>query len=96
MIYHITTADDWESQAHGTAFVPSDYHKEGFTHCCTEEQIAGVITRYFKGRTGLVVLHLDESRLNAEMKFEISTGDEKFPHVYGAINRQAIIKVTSV
>lgn len=93
MIYHITTAFDWESQRHKSGFIPVDFHKEGFIHCCTEDQLAGVKERYFKGKVGLVLLSLDESKLRAELKYEISTNDEKFPHLYGAINRDAIIDV---
>ncbi|GHN01236.1 hypothetical protein WSM22_27250 [Cytophagales bacterium WSM2-2] len=93
MIYHITTSQDWESQKDKPDFLPADYHKEGFIHCCTSEQLAGVMERYFKGKTGLALLHLDESKLKAELKFEASTNDEEFPHLYGAINREAIIAV---
>jgi uncharacterized protein (DUF952 family) len=93
MIYHLTTVLDWESQKEEPDFTPVDFHKEGFIHCCTEAQLAGVIERYFKGKPGLVLLHLDERKLKAELKFEISTNHERFPHLYGAINREAIIAV---
>jgi len=73
-----------------------DYHKEGFIHCYTDKQLTGVMERYFKGKTGLVLLQLDESRLTAELKFEISTNDEMFPHIYGAINRDSIFKVMAI
>ncbi len=94
MIYHITTSQDWESQQDKADFIPIDFYKEGFIHCCTQAQLAGVLDRYFRGKTGLVLLHLDESRLLAELKYEISTNSEKFPHLYGAINRAAIIEIT--
>ena len=96
MIFHITTSNDWALQKHNPEFLPSDYHKEGFIHCCTEKQLAGVMVRYFKGKTGLVLLQLDETKLQAELKYEISTNDEKFPHIYGSINREAILKVVSL
>ncbi len=93
MIYHVTTLQDWESQKGKPEFIPADYNKEVFIHCCTQAQLAGVVDRYFKGRSGLVLLHLDESKLKAELKYEISTNDEEFPHLYGAINCEAIISV---
>lgn len=96
MIYHLTTLLDWESQKHKGDFTPVDYHKEGFIHCCTDDQLAGVRERYFKGKTGLVLLYLDESKLKSELKYEVSTNDEKFPHLYGAINREAIVSVQSI
>ena len=66
--------------------------KDGFIHCCTPAQLAGVLKRYFKGASGLVLLHLDESKLKAELKYEPSTSDEKFPHLYGAINCDAVVR----
>ncbi len=93
MIYHVTTLQDWQTQQGGSEFTPPDYFIEGFIHCCTPVQLEGVLERYFKGKTGLVLLQLDESKLKAELKYEVSTNNEKFPHLYGAINRDAIAKV---
>lgn len=93
MIHHITIAQDWEAQKNEPEFIPADYHREGFIHCCTPEQLSGVIARYFKGQKGLVLLYLDELMLKAELKFEVSTNGEKFPHLYGTINREAIVKI---
>jgi len=93
MIHHITTLQDWQSQENKAEFFPADYFKEGFIHCCTPSQLAGVLERYFKGKTDLILLHLDESKLKAELRYEVSTNEEKFPHLYGAINREAVMKV---
>ncbi|HTH56581.1 MAG TPA: DUF952 domain-containing protein [Cyclobacteriaceae bacterium] len=93
MIYHIATRQDWVEREQENDFVPSDYHREGFVHCCTASQLAGVKERYFKGKTGLVILYLEEEKLKAELKYEVSTDNEKFPHLYGAINREAIFKI---
>jgi len=92
MIYHITTEGDWEGQETKTEFVPSDYQREGFVHCCMESQLAGVRERYFRGKHGLVLLHLDESKLKSTLRFEASTNSEKFPHLYGPINLEAVVK----
>ncbi len=96
MIYHITTLQDWELQKHQESFLPVDFHKEGFIHCCTAEQLPGVKERYFKGKRNLVLLLLDESRLKADLKFESSTNNEKFPHLYGAINIDAVVEATPI
>ena len=93
MIHHVTTLSDWQSQEGKSEFLPLDYFKEGFAHCCTPAQLSGVLERYFKGKTDLVLLHLDESKLKAELKYEASTNDEEFPHLYGAVNREAVVRV---
>jgi uncharacterized protein (DUF952 family) len=93
MIYHVTTQHDWLSQERKSEFIPQDYFREGFIHCCTPSQLQGVLERYFKGMKDLVILCLDENKLKPELKYEASTNDEKFPHLYGGINRDAISNV---
>ena len=45
---------------------------------------------------GLLLLEIDESKLESEVRFEKSTNDELFPHVYGPINKRAILSVTQL
>jgi len=94
MIYHITRLKDWEIQKEKTEFTPSDYYREGFIHCCTFDQVKGVLERYFKGKTDLMLLHIEEAKLKAELKYEPSFNNEKFPHIYGMINKNAIVEIS--
>ncbi len=102
MIYHITSRRAWrEAQQRG------DYHAEslateGFIHCSTDAQVLPVAEKYYSGRGGLLVLKIDPARLSAELKWEPPSGGtpprgipegELFPHVYGPINLDAIVKV---
>lgn len=63
MIYHITAAHEWDTQKHEPVFVPRGYHQEGFVHCCTREQLAGVRVRYFGGETDLVMTWMKRSSM---------------------------------
>ena len=60
MIFHITSKQEWDEQHSSESFTPKDFYREGFVHCCTREQIEGVLTRYFKGQSDLLLLHIDE------------------------------------
>jgi len=91
MIYHITTSEEWNRHHDSLTYEPGDYKKEGFIHCSTREQVKGVLQRYYSGVTDLVLLHIDENKLTALLKYEESTGHELFPHVFGPINKDAII-----
>lgn len=93
MIYHITTVTDWDSRPNQGDFFSKDFDREKFIHCCTPDQLAGVLDRYFKNQNNLVLIHLDETRLRAELKYEPATNNELFPHLYGGINPEAVIKV---
>ena len=70
--------------------------EEGFIHCSTKEQIAEVLKRYYANQKELMLLHINPVLLIAELKYEIATQGDLFPHVYGAINRDAIIKIESL
>ncbi|OIP04930.1 MAG: hypothetical protein AUJ97_02060 [Bacteroidetes bacterium CG2_30_32_10] len=101
MILHITTHKEWEkAQAEGAYMAPS-LKKEGFIHCSTSEQAIDTANHIFKGQHGLAILCIDETRLTSKLIYEkpISVGQHKpsndklFPHIYGAINLAAVIKV---
>jgi uncharacterized protein (DUF952 family) len=96
MIYHVISETAFKEQHHADVIEAASLRTEGFIHCCTYAQREGVLLRYFKGQTGLLILEIDEGKLKPELKFEKSTHDELFPHVYGPINKNAIISVNSI
>ena len=93
MIYHISTTKAWETQADSDNYEDPSLQSEGFIHCSKAEQIEPVIGRYFKGRNDLLILHIEPELLESELKYELSTGDELYPHIYGSINKKAIVEV---
>lgn len=97
MILHVATAEAWaEAKARGS-YAADSLATEGFVHCCDERQLAGVAQRYFRGRRGLLVLHIDPSRLTADVRYEnLVGGAELFPHVYGGIPVGAVVDVTAL
>ena len=94
-IFHITTTEAWaRAQADG-AYAADSLPAEGFIHCSHAHQVADVGRRLFKGRSGLVLLHVDPERLGAEVRHEnLEGGQELYPHVYGAIPLDAVVGVT--
>jgi len=95
-IYHICTESDWQAQQKSASYEHPSLDIEGFIHCSTERQIPGVLERYFEGESDLVQLHINRSKLDAELIFEEATDGEYFPHVYGKINKSAIENVVKV
>lgn len=101
MILHITSKQEWlDAQARGEYVAPS-LTSEGFIHCSTDKQILNVANAFYRGRTDLVVLSLDETRIRSKVKWEAPAGPpaeniseaDLFPHVYGPINLDAIASV---
>lgn len=101
MILHITTPVDWDKTEKEGEYTATSLQTEGFTHCSTPQQAAGTANIFFKGQTGLVLLCIDENKLQSPCKYEPPTGggnhnpeDGKlFPHIYGPVNLSAVIKV---
>lgn len=96
MIYHIATQEVWNSQLQLASYFPTEFENEGFIHLSTEAQLTGVLQRYYKGREDLLLLTVDETKLTAPLKYEPSTGNELYPHLFGELNKSAIVKVESI
>lgn len=97
IIYHITTPSWWEKWVHLPYYESETLAQEGFIHCCSSMlQVEGVLQRYFVGQANLLLLCIEEDSLKAVIKYEPATDQELFPHIFGAINQDAIIEVKPI
>ena len=97
MIYHVTTKANWEEAVENGAYITPSLATEGFIHNSTESQVAGVLQRYYAGQKDLVLLHIAEEKLTAELKYELAPSvNEMFPHIFGAINFDAVVDVEKI
>ena len=93
MLLHITTSEEWSRCEGGTYRAPS-LGTEGFIHLSTADQVLTPANERYRGRRDLVLLVIDPLRLVAPVVFEDSYGaGTKFPHLYGELNRDAVIDV---
>lgn len=92
VILHVTSREAWEG-ARGLGFYEADsLDGQGFIHCCTPEQLEGVLERLFPdNRSGLVVLMIEPGRLTSELRWEGG-----FPHLYGPLDVEAVTSVSSL
>ena len=100
MIFHLTFAADWEAGRAAGEYRLSTRGRTldegGFIHCGFEDQVGRVAKAIFAGTSGLVLLTIDEGRVSAEIRHEnLDGGDEVFPHIYGPLNLDAVVKVKS-
>ncbi len=102
LIYHITSPHAWEdAQARGEYHAPS-LSVEGFIHCSTIAQVLPVAENFYKGQKGLIVLVIDPAQLNSRLQWESPSErvpspagmaeSQKFPHIYGPLNLNAVTK----
>lgn len=96
-IYHITTREQWAEAVERGHYDSDTMATEGFIHCSTEPQVAGVLERYYHGRTGLIKLKIEKNKVERPLIFELAGSiNEVFPHIHGALNLDAVIEVTEI
>ena len=97
MIYHITNKKAWQHAIEQGFFETSSLESEGFIHNCTFNQVEGVLQRFYKNETDLLLLHIDENKLSSPLKFELAPSvNEMFPHIFGPINIDAVSEVEQI
>lgn len=102
MIYHITSLRAWREAQQRGEYRADSLETEGFIHCSTSEQVLPVAENFYKGKGRLLLLMIDPSLLVSGLKWEPPSGGTpppgvpegaQFPHIYGPINLDAIVKV---
>ena len=93
IIYHIVLPEAWLA-FEGDAYSAASLETEGFIHCSYATQLDAVLQRYYSGASRVVILEIDADRLTSELREEPSTNNEIYPHIYGAINRDAIVEIS--
>jgi len=98
VIYHVTTAAEWQLAREKGVYTSPSLQAEGFIHCSADDaQVAGVLQRYFAGKTNLVKLVIDTDKLASRFIYEWSPSTaDTFPHVYGPINTDAVIGTENI
>jgi uncharacterized protein (DUF952 family) len=97
VIYHITTKSEWEAAQKNGRYEAPSLQTEGFIHCSKAEQVPGVLDRYYAGIKNLIKLTIDPSKLTSGLKYEMAPSvNEAFPHVFGPINLEAVVKVEAL
>jgi uncharacterized protein (DUF952 family) len=97
MIYHVVTEINWQYALENGFYEADSLAAEGFIHTSKATQVAGVLERYYKGQTDLILLHIDETKLTSPLKYELAPSvNEEFPHIYGRLNLDAVVKAEKI
>ena len=94
IIHHITRKSDWDTALASGSYTADSLATEGFIHCSTAQQVIATANRIFKGRSDLVLLCVDTTKVKVEIRYEnLEGGKDLFPHIYGALEIAAVIAV---
>lgn len=91
MITHITKRELWDKAKRKGIYVNKSLESDGFIHCSDLNQVIKVANFLFKGQRYLVLLYINEDKVNAEIKYEdLYNAGEDYPHIYGPLNIDAV------
>jgi uncharacterized protein (DUF952 family)/chaperonin cofactor prefoldin len=97
IIYHLTPADYFNSLPTDQPYRPREFDRDGFIHCTKDEErmllVANTVYRRVPG--DFVLLVIDERKVTSPVKYE-NVGGILFPHIYGPLNRDAIVRVVAM
>lgn len=93
-IYKIAREVEWDEIRQTGRFTGSpDDRRDGYIHLSTAGQVRATCDKWFRDENNLLLVALDPGELGPALKWEVSRGGEKFPHLYAAL---AIARVHSV
>ena len=93
--YHLVPAASWDAAPDDRPFRPASLDREGFVHLTHRlvdlVEVANALYRDPPGPHLVLTVALD--RLRAPWRYD---GDERYPHVYGPLDRAAITEVRPI
>jgi uncharacterized protein (DUF952 family) len=90
-IYKICDAALWgEAERDGEFRGSAVDLADGYIHFSTAAQLAQTAAKHFAGVSDLVLVAVGAEELGAALKWEISRGGARFPHLYGALPLAAV------
>ena len=95
MIFHIARLSDWNKALEDGSYACESLEHEGFIHFSTGKQLLATANHLYRGQEGLILLVVDPEALAADLQFEPVGVDQVFPHLYGALNLDAVRRVMS-
>src|SRR4051812_29143374 len=106
IVLHLLPRPEWQLLDPAEPVTNPSLATEGFIHCTDDPSVMlQVANAFYSSLAGeFVVLHIDTERLTAECVWEdpahVSGGGPafapQFPHVYGPIDRAAVVGVQAV
>ena len=95
-VYHVVPAEIWAKSDGEPIYAADSLESEGFIHLSEQQQVAGVLDRYYQNVPNLLLLHVDPARLTHELRYEEAANGELFPHLYGPVNKDAVVEIEKI
>lgn len=94
LIYKIVDRAAWQAaMAEGVFHGSADDVRDGFIHFSTGVQAPTTARKHFPGRDDLVLVAFDAQSFGPELRWEVSRGGDRFPHLYAPLKTALAIWV---
>jgi uncharacterized protein (DUF952 family) len=94
VVYKICPAAEWHAAERAGVFLGSAVdRRDGFIHFSSAEQVAETAAKHFAGERDLVLVAVEAAALGDRLKWEVSRGGARFPHLYGTLPLTAVRSV---
>ena len=83
-LYKVLTISEWDESVKSGLIETSLDNKDGFIHFSSSTQLALTLDLYFKSDDKVILLQIDEEKLDSPLVYEEADGNRigKFPHLY--------------
>lgn len=89
--YHLAHQEEWDTQKNSGSYKPGVFEDDGFIHCTNGlDLLTEIANMFYKNDSeSRRVLVLDVSKIESEVRYD--DPEQRFPHIYGALNTSAVI-----
>ncbi|MBI5034397.1 MAG: DUF952 domain-containing protein [Chloroflexi bacterium] len=95
LTFHLVPQAYYDSLDQQVDYVPELFAHDGFIHCTDgADEMVRTANRYYQSNTAPhYYLYIDKARVRPPIRYDAEP--HIYPHIYGALNRDAIIAVRS-
>lgn len=96
-IYKIVTRDQWDHANRERLFrgAPVDL-ADGYIHFSAAHQVRETAAKHFAGQTDLLLVAVDPATLGDALRWEVSRGGDRFPHLYAALDPARVVSTKPI
>jgi len=94
-IYLLSSEQEYNTALKQGVLIRESINTEGFIHAAPKSQLTRIANKYYKNTVKPLILIVDKNKITAQVKWEPAKGG-LYPHIYGALNTDAIIKTQKI
>lgn len=96
-IYKLFRRGEWDEAEKTGIFLGSPHdRRDGYIHFSDAHQVRTTFDKYFAGEDRPILAAIAAADAGKDLKWEVSRGGDKFPHLYGALDLKLVRAVHEI